>query len=155
MAAASEVCRRALAPIVAGEGDTLMIWAWDRYSRDGIEGAFRELCHLEDHLGACLWSLQEPFLSTAAPRDQRELLLSIVAWAARWESSAVPPSVRFKRAWELADEMLIASGPQLPHSWIVADDEYGRPSVFRDRLGRPQRAIRPGGGADGCSLLRQ
>lgn len=30
--------------------------------------------------------MQEPFLSTArADKQQRELLLSIVAWAARWE----------------------------------------------------------------------
>jgi SRSO17 transposase len=46
----------------------------------------------------------------------------------------VPQSVRFKKAWELADDMLLADGNQLPHSWIVGDDEYGRPSAFRDRL---------------------
>lgn len=85
--AAAEVRRRALAPIEAGCADTLMCWAWDRYSREGIEGAFRELRYLEDHLGAALYSLQEPFLSTAtADKAQRELLLSIIAWAARWES---------------------------------------------------------------------
>lgn len=84
--AAAQVRRLALAPIEAGQADTLMIWAWDRYSREGIEGAFRHLRYLEDHLGAQLWSLQEPFLCTAAPREQRELLLSIIAWAAKWES---------------------------------------------------------------------
>jgi DNA invertase Pin-like site-specific DNA recombinase len=82
--ATAEVRRQALAPIEAGEADTLMVWAWDRFSREGIEGAFRELRYLEDHLGAAFWSLQEPFLSTAAPREQRELLLGIIAWAARW-----------------------------------------------------------------------
>ena len=85
--AAVEVRRRALAPIEEGRADTLMCRAWDRFSREGIEGAFRELRYLEDHLGAALYSLQEPFLSTAtADKSQRELLLSIIAWAARWES---------------------------------------------------------------------
>ena len=37
--------RRALAPIEEGRADTLMVWAWDRFSREGIEGAFRELRH--------------------------------------------------------------------------------------------------------------
>lgn len=86
--AAAEVRRRCYEPIVAGVADTLCVWAWDRFSREGIEGAFAELRHLETHLGAALWSLQEPFLSTAAgDRQQRELMLAIIAWAAKWESS--------------------------------------------------------------------
>ena len=75
-----------------------MVWAWDRFSREGIEGAFRELRYLEDHLGASLWCLQEPFLSTAAPREQRALLLSIIAWAARWESQRKSDRLRAKVA---------------------------------------------------------
>ncbi len=95
--AAAEVRRRALEPIEQGRADTLMVWAWDRYSREGIEGAFRELRHLEDHLGAALYSLQETFLSTAtADRSQRELLLSIIAWAAKWESERKSQRLRAK-----------------------------------------------------------
>jgi DNA invertase Pin-like site-specific DNA recombinase len=94
---AAEVRRQALAPIIAGEADTLMVWGWDRYSREGIEAAFRELRYLEDHLGAALWSLQEPFLSTAgADKQQRDLLLSIIAWAARWESERKSQRLRTK-----------------------------------------------------------
>jgi SRSO17 transposase len=58
-------------------------------------------------------------------------------WAknkARRKKVHVPEDMKFKRAWELADEMLATSGSQLPHKWIVGDDEYGRPSAFRDRL---------------------
>jgi DNA invertase Pin-like site-specific DNA recombinase len=96
---ATEVRRLALGPIEAGEADTLMVWAWDRFSREGIEGAFRELRHLEDHLGAAFWSLQEPFLSTAsADKQQRELLLSIVSWAARWESQRKSERLKAKAA---------------------------------------------------------
>lgn len=69
---AAEVRRRALAPIEHGEADTLMVWASDRYRREGVEGAFRELRHLEDHLGASFYCCRSPFLSTAtAEREQR------------------------------------------------------------------------------------
>ena len=58
-------------------------------------------------------------------------------WAAdkaRRKKTHVPREVRFKKAWELGDELLLANAGHLPHSWIVADDEYGRCSAFRDRL---------------------
>ncbi|HEY3447466.1 MAG TPA: recombinase family protein [Myxococcales bacterium] len=96
---AAEVHRQALAPIEAGEADTLAIWSWDRFSREGIEGAFGLLRHLEEHLGAQLYSLQEPFLSTAtADRQQRELMLSLAAWTARWESERKSQRLRAKVA---------------------------------------------------------
>src|SRR5581483_351037 len=95
--AAAQVRRAALAPIEAGRADTLMCWSWDRFSREGIEGAFRELRYLEEHLGAAFWSLQEPFLSTArGDKQQRELLLSIIAWAAKWESERKSQRLRAK-----------------------------------------------------------
>jgi SRSO17 transposase len=46
----------------------------------------------------------------------------------------VPTDVRFKKAWELADEMLRDNAGHLPHGWVVGDDEYGRCTRFRDRL---------------------
>jgi DNA invertase Pin-like site-specific DNA recombinase len=46
--------------------------------------------------------LQEPFLCTAAPREQRELLLSIIAWAARWESQRKSDRLRAKVATKRA-----------------------------------------------------
>jgi SRSO17 transposase len=58
-------------------------------------------------------------------------------WAsdkARRKKTHVPAEVRFKKAWELGDELLLANAGHLAHSWIVADDEYGRCSAFRDRL---------------------
>ena len=58
-------------------------------------------------------------------------------WAAdkaRRKRTHVPAEVRFKKAWELGDELLLANASHLPHSWIVADDEYGRCSAFRDRM---------------------
>jgi DNA invertase Pin-like site-specific DNA recombinase len=84
---AGEVKRKALQPIVEGRADTLMVWALDRVCRGGIESAFALLAELEQHLGADLFSLQEPFLSTAtSDRQTRELMVALLAWVAKWES---------------------------------------------------------------------
>ena len=84
---AAEVRRRALAPIVEGRADTLAVWALDRVCRGGIEAAFALIAELEQHLGANLFSLQEPFLSTAtADRQSRELMVAMMSWVAKWES---------------------------------------------------------------------
>lgn len=53
----------------------------------------------------------------------------------RRELTYVPEEVEFRTRWELADELLKAVAPRVPHSWIVGDDEFGRPSEFRDALG--------------------
>jgi len=95
--AAAEVRRRALEQIELGHADTLMVWSWDRFSRQGIDGAFRELAYLEQHLGAAFYSLQEPFLCTASEsREHRELLLAVISWAAKWESERRSERLRAK-----------------------------------------------------------
>jgi DNA invertase Pin-like site-specific DNA recombinase len=84
---AAEVRRRALAPIREGRADVLAVWALDRVCRGGIEAAFSLLAELEQHLGGDLYSLQEPFLSTAtADKQTRELMIAMLSWVAKWES---------------------------------------------------------------------
>lgn len=59
------------------------------------------------------------------------------SWAGdpeRRSSVDVPAERVFRKGWELADELLLKAAPDLPHRWIVGDDEFGRPSEFRDRL---------------------
>lgn len=46
----------------------------------------------------------------------------------------VPADIAFKENWRLADELLQRNAGHVPHEWIVGDDEFGRPSEFRDRL---------------------
>lgn len=61
------------------------------------------------------------------------------AWAkdaARREKAKVPDDVTFQKPWVLADEMLRQVGPHLKHKWVTADTEYGRSSLFRDRLAK-------------------
>jgi DNA invertase Pin-like site-specific DNA recombinase len=116
-AGARDAQRRALEPIERGEADLLAVWSWDRLSREGIEGAFSLLRRLEDHLGAQFFSLQEPFLSTAtASPEQRELMLSIIAWAAKWESQGRSERLKAKaeskrqRAHQLGERALWGRG---------------------------------------------
>jgi SRSO17 transposase len=54
----------------------------------------------------------------------------------RRAKAKVPASVTFKKAWVLGDEMLRQVGTRLPHKWVVADAEYGRSKIFRDRMAK-------------------
>jgi len=54
--------------------------------------------------------------------------------AARREKAHVPSDVEFQTGWQLADALLRRVGPRVPHGWVTGDDEFGRPSEFRDRL---------------------
>jgi DNA invertase Pin-like site-specific DNA recombinase len=96
-ATAAEAQAAALAPIIAGEADTLAVWALDRLTRGGVEVAFGLVRRLESQLHAELVSLQEPFLSTAGHSPEaRELLLAMSAWVARWESERRSQRVKAK-----------------------------------------------------------
>jgi DNA invertase Pin-like site-specific DNA recombinase len=130
--AAAEVRRRALTSIEEGRANTLMVWSWDRYSREGIEGAFRELRYLEEHLGAAFWSLQEPFLSTAtADRAQRELMLSIIAWAARWESQRKSDRLKAKVATKRARSEVLGQRARWGRGVVASDAEVARAHALR------------------------
>jgi SRSO17 transposase len=60
------------------------------------------------------------------------------SWAentARRRKCHVPHSVRFAEKWQLGLK-LIEQAQDVPHGWIVADDEFGRVSQFRAKLRR-------------------
>jgi SRSO17 transposase len=72
-----------------------------------------------------------------APLDRRLYLPR--DWAddpARRRAGHVPADVAYRKAWEIAHDLLGRSGSDLPHGWIVGDDEFGRASEFRARLRR-------------------
>jgi SRSO17 transposase len=46
----------------------------------------------------------------------------------------VPAHVVFQEGWRLSLALLRSRGRQLPHSWVVGDDEFGRVSDFRAQL---------------------
>jgi SRSO17 transposase len=46
----------------------------------------------------------------------------------------VPKDVTYRKTWEIAHDLLRRSGPNVPHQWVVGDDEFGRASEFRAAL---------------------
>jgi SRSO17 transposase len=46
----------------------------------------------------------------------------------------VPAQVVFQEGWRLSLDLLRTTGRQLPHRWVVGDDEFGRASDFRAQL---------------------
>ena len=129
-ASAADVRRRALAPIVEGRADTLAVWSLDRVCRGGIEAAFSFLRELEEHLGAQLFSLNEPFLSTAtADKQTRELMLSLIAWVGKWESQRKSDRLKAKvvtkrnRAGALGQRAGWGGGTKGGHGGVLASAE--------------------------------
>jgi SRSO17 transposase len=62
-------------------------------------------------------------------------------WAAdqkRRTKCHVPAEVVFQTKLEIALQMLFRYGPQLPHAWVLGDDEFGRSAEFRAALRREQ-----------------
>jgi SRSO17 transposase len=52
----------------------------------------------------------------------------------RREECHVPGDVTYRTTWEIALDLLRRSGPHMPHTWVVGDDEFGRASEFRAAL---------------------
>lgn len=80
------------------------------------------------------------FLVYSAPKGDALVAAQLYlpeAWANDADRRAithVPADRVFLKGWEIADELIADSATRLPHAWIVGDDEFGRPSEFRDRL---------------------
>lgn len=72
-----------------------------------------------------------------APLDRRLYLPE--DWAAdrkRRRKTQVPQEVVFREKWRIALDLLDRSGPDVPHGWVVGDDEFGRATEFRAELRR-------------------
>lgn len=60
--------------------------------------------------------------------------------AARRKQCHVPDTVVFQKKWQIAQALIERSGKDVPHRWVVADDEFGRVSAWRAWL-RQQRKL--------------
>jgi SRSO17 transposase len=72
-----------------------------------------------------------------APLDRRLYLPK--DWAddpVRRRACHVPDDVAYRKTWEIAADLLARSGAEVPHGWVVGDDEFGRASEFRALLRR-------------------
>ena len=164
-ASAREVQERVLEPIRQGKADTIMVWALDRLIRRDPLETMLFINRLEKHYGAALYSLQEPFLSTAADPEIRKLLLPIVAWIAEQESrrrsERVREKVRSKRsqAANLGERATWGRGRLATPKEISTVLEFGRRGrsvrEIASRTGlsksQVQRILRAGVGPAGIS----
>ena len=72
-----------------------------------------------------------------APLDRRLYLPK--EWAddaERREECHVPAGVELQESWRIAVDLLERCRKDLPHAWVVGDDELGRPAEFRGWLRR-------------------
>jgi SRSO17 transposase len=52
----------------------------------------------------------------------------------RRQECHVPKEVGFRTSWQIADEWIMAHGHELPHRWIIGDEELGKSGDFRTSL---------------------
>lgn len=126
-----------------GDADGILIVDGSGFVKKGEDscGVQRQWCGRLGKVENCQVGV---FLSYAtrhghAPLD-RQLFLP-EGWAndaTRREQCHVPDTIVFQEKWRIAQALLERSGPDVPHRWIVADDEFGRVSAWRAWL-RQQR----------------
>jgi SRSO17 transposase len=111
------------------------------FPKKGTEscGVARQWCGRQGKVDNCQVGVFLAYAATAgyAPLDRRLYLPK--DWAAdkvRRKKSHVPPEITFQEKWQIALDLLDRSLPDLPHGWIVGDDEFGRASEFRAALRR-------------------
>ena len=88
-----------------GEIDIALVWALDRFSRQGVAATLKLVEDLH-RSGVKLWSYQEPFLRESDPA-MAELVLPFLAWAAKQEH------VRISERTKVGLERVRANGTRL------------------------------------------
>jgi SRSO17 transposase len=121
------------------EPDGVVVIDPSAFPKKGTEscGVARQWCGRLGKVENCQVGVFLAYAATAgyAPLDRRLYLPE--DWAgdlAGREKCHVPPEVEFREKWQIALELLDRSLPELPHGWIVGDDEFGRPAEFRAKL---------------------
>lgn len=122
-----------------GSPDGVLVIDGSGFAKKGEEsvGVARQWCGRLGKVDNCQIGV---FLAYSAPGGSALLdadLYLPANWAddpVRRAKTHVPPDIEFQTSWELADALLQRVGPLMPHAWVVGDDEFGRPSEFRDRL---------------------
>ena len=128
-----------------GDPDGILIVDGSAFVKKGDEscGVKRQWCGRLGKVENCQVGV---FLAYATARGHapldRQLFLP-EDWAndaTRRVKCHVPESVVFQEKWRLAQQLIERSGADVPHRWVVADDEFGRVSTWRAWL-RQQRKL--------------
>jgi SRSO17 transposase len=100
-------------------------------------GVARQWCGRLGKVDNCQLGVFLAYVSSKghAPLDRRLYLPK--GWASdpeRRKTAHVPEDVAYQKTWEIAAFLLQRSGAEVPHGWVVGDDEFGRASEFRALL---------------------
>jgi SRSO17 transposase len=121
-----------------GDARAVLVLDPSAFPKKGQEscGVQRQWCGRLGKIDNCQVGVFLAYASPAghAPLDRRLYLPK--AWARdaqRRHKCHVPQGVKFQEKWQIGLEMLRRS-QELPHRWVVADDEFGRVSKFRAAL---------------------
>jgi len=122
-----------------GDPNGVFVLDGSGFHKQGVDsvGVARQWCGRLGKIDNCQIGV---FLAYSTPKGHTLLdgqLYLPEDWAddlARREAAYVPAEVQFQTSWQIADALVAHAAPRVPHAWIVGDDEFGRPSEFRDRL---------------------
>jgi SRSO17 transposase len=124
-----------------GDDQAILVLDPSAFPKSGTEscGVARQWCGRLGKQDNCQLGV---FLIDAAPGGfaplDRQLYLP-KEWAvdpARRAKAHVPAGVTFQEPWRIAVDLLKRCRKDLPHAWVVGDDELGRPAEFRGWLRR-------------------
>jgi SRSO17 transposase len=100
-------------------------------------GVWRQWC---GHLGKVDNCQVGYVLAYAAPRGRALVDARLYLPAERAadpkhrQKTYVPQDVTFQEGWRIGLDLTRSSGRELPHGWVVGDDEFGRAAEFRAEL---------------------
>jgi SRSO17 transposase len=121
------------------ESDGVVVVDPSAFPKKGTEscGVGRQWCGRNGKVDNCQVGVFLAYAAEAgyAPLGRRlDLPKDWAEDSARREKCHVPPEIEFREKWPIALDLLDRSLPDLPHGWIVGDDEFGRVSAFRAAL---------------------
>jgi hypothetical protein len=136
-AVTSEMRRHAAREL--GEPDGVIVLDHSAFPKKGRDscGVARQWCGRLGKKENCQIGVFLAYTSAKghAPLDRRLYLpREWVDDPARRQGGHVPEAVTYRKTWEIAHDLLRRSGPEVPHRWVVGDDEFGRASEFRAAL---------------------
>jgi SRSO17 transposase len=130
----AEVRRHAVETI--GDPNGILIIDPCSFPKKGTEscGVQRQWCGRLGKVDNCQVGVFLAYASTHgfAPMDRRLFLPE--DWAddpERRKKCHVPADIQHRTKWEMAADLLARHGAAIPHGWVTADDDFGRPGEFR------------------------
>jgi SRSO17 transposase len=122
-----------------GDADAVLVLDPSAFAKKGTEscGVDRQWCGRLGKVDNCQVGVFWGYASVRGRALVDRRLYLPKEWAQdrkRRKKCHVPPEVVFQEKWRIGLERLTRIGPDLPHGWIAADDEFGRVAEFRAAL---------------------